>query len=586
MDNKIGIVLTLYDQATSKLKNIAHSMDELRQTSERFGRSALMDGAVVGAGLYKATSAFSDLEDASTRLRVTMMDKNGLTGAFQQVNALGVKLGNELPGTSADFLNMMATLKQFGITDASILGGVGEATAKIGVLMKMAPDAAAEFAAKMKTATGTADNDMLGLMDTIQRVYHQGVSATEMMYAFARSGGALKNFDIQGLNKSKELAPIFAQMIKGGLSGETVGTGFASVLSNLADGKKMKDINGYLSKFKISLQFFDKKGNFIGPAHMVAELDKLRGKLKPQELQAVLKHLTGGGQDAQMLATIIHDGLEGYQKMTADMEKQASLQKRVNEQLGTLKNLWDAASGTFTNALASFIEKISPQLKALTNWFGELSVGIVNFTNTHPTLTKWLGLAALGFVGSALGLGSLALAFAGVSRYISLAINAFAGLRIATLFLMSNPIIAAVALLALAALMIYKNWAPIKEFFINLWSGIKDGFSAAVDWIIGKFTSFVNWFGGKVKALSDMMPDWMKKYTLPGMVVDATSKWLAPEIKMGPTATGTANAPKQNIGGTLNIKIDSEGRARVASMKPNNPLFGFNVDSGYIMQGG
>jgi TP901 family phage tail tape measure protein len=126
-----------------------------------------------------------------------MMDRDGLVGAFSQVNALAVKLGNELPGTSADFLNMMATLKQFGTSDESILGGVGEATAKMAVLLKQTPEQAAEFAAKLKEATGVADRDMLKFMDTIQRVYHQGVSATEMMYAFARSAGALKQVKIQ-----------------------------------------------------------------------------------------------------------------------------------------------------------------------------------------------------------------------------------------------------------------------------------------------------------------------------------------------------------------------------------------------------
>ncbi|MFA6971634.1 MAG: phage tail tape measure protein [Gallionella sp.] len=54
----------------------------------------------------------------------------------------------------------------------------------------------------------------------------------------------------------------------------------------------------------------------------------------------------------------------------------------------------------------------------------------------------------------------------------------------------------------------------------------------------------------------------------------------------GSAVTGPGNKQNQNIGGTLNIKIDSEGRPRVVSMKPNNPLFGFNVDSGYTMQGG
>lgn len=55
------------------------------------------------------------------------------------------------------------------------------------------------------------------------------------------------------------------------------------------------------------------------------------------------------------------------------MKDQANLQSRVNTQLGTLKNLWDAALGTFTNALVAFGEAVAPEVKALVTWIGELS---------------------------------------------------------------------------------------------------------------------------------------------------------------------------------------------------------------------
>ena len=62
-------------------------------------------------------------------------------------------------------------------------------------------------------------------------------------------------------------------------------------------------------------------------------------------------------------------------------------------------------------------------------------------------------------------------------------------------------IIAAVALLAGAAYLIYKNWEPIKEFFSGLWSGIVSGFNSAIDWIIQKFTAVVDWVANKWKSV-------------------------------------------------------------------------------------
>lgn len=179
----------VFNQLNDKTSDLRKRMDKVRESSERMGRVMVAGGLAAAYAMSKPIAAYAELEDASVRLKTVMMDKNGMVGAFEQVNALAMKLGDRMPGTTADFLNMMSTLKAYDISDASILGGVGEAAANLAVLLKMAPEAAAEFAAKMKNATGTVDADMMGLMDTIQRLNFMGVDSTEMMYAFGRSGG-------------------------------------------------------------------------------------------------------------------------------------------------------------------------------------------------------------------------------------------------------------------------------------------------------------------------------------------------------------------------------------------------------------
>ena len=77
------------------------------------------------------------------------------------------------------------------------------------------------------------------------------------------------------------------------------------------------------------------------------------------------------GDDAetmQVLSILMDKGLAGYNEAAAKMTAQADLQKRVNDQLGTLSNLWEAAQGTFTNVLASVGETVAPQAKAITTW--------------------------------------------------------------------------------------------------------------------------------------------------------------------------------------------------------------------------
>ena len=586
----LGVTVKLFDRMSGGMGRIVQQVDglhgKLQKLSEQagaLGRGALGNGLIVGGALAKPIAAFAALEDASTRLKSAMMDENGMTGAFEQVNALAVKLGDRLPGTTADFLNMMATLKKLGITDRSILGGVGEATAYMAVLLKQTPEQAAEFAAKLKEATGVADADMLEFMDTIQRVYHQGVDATQMMYAFARSAGALKAVKLQGLEATREMSALYAILIKTGSSGETVGTGMGAILNGLQDAQKVAEVNKVLQAQKgFTLEFTDTKGNFLGVENMMAQLDKLKA-LEPGQLNKVLKHLFGGGQDMQMVSTLISNGTEGFRKMQADMEKQADLQKRVAAVLGTLTSVWDAASGTFTNLLASVGEALGEDLKALTEWFGALSESVKGFVEANPLLAKWLGRVALAVTGLLIGGGSLLLLAGGVAKVVAafmalgpgvlFAVGAFAKLLTAVsavgAFMLANPITIAITALALAAGLIYENWGPIKEFFVGLWEGIKTTVGNAVEWI-----------GAKLRSLSDMLPEWVTKYTLPGAAIRLAGDALGPARPNAVTPGGA----KANVGGKVVVELkDPAGMVTRVSARSDNRDVPLSLDNGLAM---
>ncbi len=583
MKNNLEVALVLnavdrfsrvFNQLNDKTSELRKRMDKVRESSERFGRNMLIAGTAGAYAMSKPIAAYAELEDASVRLKTVMMDKNGMVGAFEKVNALAMKLGDRMPGTTADFLNMMSTLKAFDISDASILGGVGEAAANLAVLLKMAPEAAAEFAAKMKNATGTVDADMMGLMDTIQRLNFMGVDSTEMMYAFGRSGGALKTFRIQGLEATKALAPLYAMLVKGGLSGETVGTGFASILSNMADKKKLGKANAMLGP-GMKLDLFGKDGQLKPIRDVVAQFDKLKN-LDPIKLNAVLKELTGGGQDQQMLAQVITNGVEGYDKIVASMKAQADLERRVAAQLSTLANLWEAATGTFRNTLAGFAEAMGPELKALAQWFGKLSAAVGAFIKENPVLAKWIGIIALVAIASALGLGTLALALAGAIRIFTtlLPVLRLAGIAIrfvgtALLWMgrmaMANPIGAVIMLIAGAAYLIWKNW----------------------DWLKAKFGQFWEWISNRAVDVGKILATALNPFRTAKWLIDKTYELAAPPASRAPAsrprAPSASKGQSTQVGGEIRVKIDSEGRPKQVQATSRNPNVPVRADVGYSM---
>lgn len=279
-----------------------------------------------------------------------------------------------------------------------------------------------------------------------------------------------------------------------------------------------------------------------------------------------------------MVATMVDNGMAGYQKMVADMEKQADLNKRVNMQLGTLKNLWDAASGTFTNTLAGFAGAMGDDLKNITKFFGDLSEKVGLFIKENPVLAQWLGRIALGFSALAIVGGAVLISLAGFGGLISLAIPAVTGLGTALGFLgtvvavvgrafLLNPIGLAVTAIAGAALLIYTYWGPIKNFFAELWGGIKNTFAQVIEWI-----------GQKMQALSDGMPDWMKKYTVLGAGVQFMGEKLGP-----PRPDAAAQAGSNSVNGQISIKVDQDGRVSSVRASTSNSRVPISVDTGQMM---
>ncbi|PHV10068.1 phage tail tape measure protein [Chitinimonas sp. BJB300] len=162
-------------QATPLRAQYDKSM-ETRNNVAGNGAAMLGAGYVTGRAMMAPVSAYASAEDARTGLRVSMMEKGGaVRQEYADIVALAEKLGDRLPGTTADFQEMMTMLTRQGMSAKAILGGVGEATAYLGVQLKLPYAQAAEYAAMLQDATGALEKDMMGVIDTIQRTFYVGI---------------------------------------------------------------------------------------------------------------------------------------------------------------------------------------------------------------------------------------------------------------------------------------------------------------------------------------------------------------------------------------------------------------------------
>ncbi len=489
---ELKALITGVDKLSPALSRMQKNIRGFRRQAEEASKGGLALGGGLAAGLTLSMKAYADQENAATGLKVAMMQDNGeVGGSFEKINKLAVGLGNQLPGTTADFQNMMQMLVRQGIPAENILGGVGKATAYLAVQLKKTPEAAAEFAAKMQDATGTASDDMMGLFDTIQKAFYLGVDDTNMLSFFTKTSSVLKMINQDGLKAAQGLAPISVMMDQMGMQGESAGNALRKVIQSGLNIKNVKGVNKVLAsqKLGINLDFTNGKGSFGGLDNLFAQLSKLR-KLTDVKRTGVLKALFGDDAETlQVVNALIDKGKDGYDQIQQKMNRQASLNNRVQAQLGTLTNLWEAMTGTATNGLAAIGGAFSGDVKQIVTWLGDLGEKFSNFAESNPEVIR-------GVVGLVAGLAALKLGFMGV--------NFALGLVSKTISLSPWGIV--FRLIAMAAGVIIANWSTIGPWFKDVWEKIGSYFDlgwqlikTAFSWtplgmVISNWGPVVKWF--------------------------------------------------------------------------------------------
>lgn len=520
--------------AQQKWANAGRKLDDINS-------KAIMASGVAAAHAYgakrlleKPITAYAQSETASVDLRAAMMTSDGSVSAeYEKINRLATKLGDKLPGTTADFKNLMTMLMRQGVSAQTILGGTGEAAAMLSVQLKKAPDAAAEMTAKLQDATRASEKEMLAIMDQVQRLYYTGVEDGNILGAFSKLSPALDTLKIKGEAAMKQMGPLVGMLDQAGLSGESAGNAMRKVFTRMMDTKKIaKATKGS----GIDLDFTDGKGEFGGFDKMYAQLEKLKSLTTEKRLGILQKIFGDDAETLQALNTMIEKGKAGYEEFAKKMEAQASLNQRVNEQLGTLTNLWDAASGTFTNFLATMGESVAPELKSLTQWIADVNSKLSTWAAQNPTAAAAImKLIALFAVGATV-ISSLGLAVHGITGVMGgfMTIIRFAGSGVGTLigwigrlgmvlvsfglkaamFLVTNPF--GWAILAVAALVaLYVYWDKVEAALIAGWKWIEQVFQNNP--LLGAFMGpigilialFANW--KKVESALVAGWEWLKK---------------------------------------------------------------------------
>jgi TP901 family phage tail tape measure protein len=476
IDKMSGVINGATDKATHGFTKLQHKISEVSAKLTEMGTKASVMGHGILTAMETPIKAFADLDDASTNLRVAMMDNLGqIPPQIAEINKQSIELGNILKGNTADFTNAATALLENGTSIESITNGGLKSASYLGVVLKQVPAQAAEMTAKFREAFGLADNELVKMADLTQRAkFGFGLNPEEIKYAAQYAGSTLNNLKLTGIANTKMFLAMQGIARQKGMEGSVFGTNFSSMLNNIGqmeqklgkNSKVMKEINADLRHAGISMQFFDSAGHFVGLEKMVGELEKLK-VLTEQEKLNVMNKIFGseGGRVAAMLSEA---GVSGLHRAMDTMARQADLMQRIEEVNKSARNTWEALTGTIENFWAAVggpvVTALYPLIHAANDFVGG---PLMDWVAANQDLVKWLGLGALAVGGLLVVLGGLGIVAGAVASGLSVLLGVVAAIV--------SPIGIAVAGIAAGAALIIQHWGKISAFFRGVWQGISAG---------------------------------------------------------------------------------------------------------------
>lgn len=265
-------------------------------------------------------------------------------------------------------------------------------------------------------------------------------------------------------------------------------------------------------------------------------------------------------------------------KYGTEEEKAAMLAKVVTKNVGNMnKEFAKTDEGKLVqakNALGDVGERLGavllPALAKVAKWFSDNIMpkieSLISFIEAHPIIGK-AATAIAGFLVVAgpitALLGAITSGIGILMTSVTKIISVIGMVGKAMSFLMANPWVAIIMAIAVAALLIYKNWdkvkaflikiwnaitaaakaiwEPIKKFFVGIWTGIKD--TAITVW--NGIKSFFSTIWSGIKAVAMAVWNGIKAYFVGWFNIIktvATTVWKAIKTFLSTTWNGIKKA--------------------------------------------
>ncbi|HIE6599399.1 TPA: phage tail tape measure protein [Proteus mirabilis] len=277
-----------------------------------------------------------------------------------------------------------------------------------------------------------------------------------------------------------------------GIQGSMAGTSLRAILGRLAEPPKM----AAKALEELGIKTRDAKGNLRDFPELLAELDKKTAKMGNAQRAGFFKAIAGEEAFSALSVLAEQAGKGELQKFVDELKKAKGEAQNVAGTMtdnldGDMKNLtsaWEALGIKIFDGIDKPLRQISQSItKAISK--------VESWVKANPELAKTLTMIGLAIAGIITTLGILSLSIAAMlgplaAAKLSLSILGIKGGSALTLLLkpikllgsaflglgkamLANPILLAIAAIAGAFYLVYKNWDTIGPYVYKVWDTVK-----------------------------------------------------------------------------------------------------------------
>ncbi|WP_256659457.1 phage tail tape measure protein [Pseudomonas sp. H9] len=481
------------------------------------GAGAAAAGAAMGAPVLGAVKSYMSFEDAmlgvAKQVEGARDDNGNLTATYYEMGDAIKAMAERIPMATTDIAALVEGAARMGVQGKENLLSFAEVAANAATAFELPADAIGENLARIADLYKIPIENVSQLGDAINFLDDNAKSkGADIIDVLQRTAGVTASVGMS----YKDAAALGSTFLTLGATAETAGTATNAMIRELAIATQQpKRFQSGLKALGMEAKALQEGMTTDSTGTILNVLDAIN-RLPKKEQLGVATELFGKefGDDASKLAQNIGE-YRRQLELASSAEGDGSMQREADIRAAAMSAKMDMAKNRAFNLAATLGETLRPTLVNLVESFNSVISGVTGWVKANPALTGQIirvvaGVAVLatGFGAVALAMASLLGPFAMVRYALTLfgikslgAVTAFKSLGTALLWvgkavlfigraLLMNPIGLAVAAIAGAAYLIYKNWEPIKAFFLGLWTQIQTGFNSGLSGILGLIANF------------------------------------------------------------------------------------------------